>query len=370
MGECAGTMPPAVTVILSTHNNAGTVRAAWDSVREQSIEGRDIEVIIVDDASDDGTWQIIQDIHDADPTVGIAQLTVNSGSAAGPRNRALALATGEYVMFLDGDDVLRPGACAVLFGEATKCDPPADVCAGQLVRRRVSSGWEQPWQSWLFQRTRTVGSVEEETGLVYDSTATGKVFRRQFLQRHELAFHEGKRFEDNEFSARAYALAEGIRIVAAQVYSWLVYPPAERVTVTSDWRSERGFADRLTAGLVGVRVFEEQGKLRAADRLRFKLLTQDVWLPLNKAIAARDWEVLRQLRAVANAVLLDDARQAGGVPSRVVGQRRISLVVMLKFWALQREVFWLLRVARWLELRKRVVANRVKHSLLPRLRIV
>jgi glycosyltransferase involved in cell wall biosynthesis len=94
-----------VSVIIPTFNRAHQVRGAIESVLGQVGAG-EVEVIVADDGSTDGTRESIQDAFGGDPRVRYLHQT-NAGAAAA-RNAALALAAGEYIAFLDSDDAWKP----------------------------------------------------------------------------------------------------------------------------------------------------------------------------------------------------------------------------------------------------------------------
>jgi glycosyltransferase involved in cell wall biosynthesis len=99
---------PAFSVIIPTHNRCSLVERAIASVLASTM-ANDVEIIVVDDASTDGTMKTLQATHQQDPCVRILRSEVNLGPSVG-RNRGLAAATGELVLFLDSDDMLLPDA--------------------------------------------------------------------------------------------------------------------------------------------------------------------------------------------------------------------------------------------------------------------
>jgi glycosyltransferase involved in cell wall biosynthesis len=94
-------MQPLVSVILPVYNGEKYLAAALDSVFEQDYAP--VEVIVVDDGSTDGTAQIAQ----ARPEVRYSY-QANQG-CGGARNSGLAAASGDFIAFLDADDVWLPG---------------------------------------------------------------------------------------------------------------------------------------------------------------------------------------------------------------------------------------------------------------------
>jgi glycosyltransferase involved in cell wall biosynthesis len=96
---------PAVSVILPAYNAADTIAAAVGSVREQTFH--DWELIVVDDGSSDGTWDVVSSLTaDSDHEHAI-RLEQNQGLAAA-RNTAIARARGEWIALLDADDTWTP----------------------------------------------------------------------------------------------------------------------------------------------------------------------------------------------------------------------------------------------------------------------
>jgi glycosyltransferase involved in cell wall biosynthesis len=94
---------PAVTVVLPTRNRAAILRRAIDSALAQTY--RDLELIVVDDASTDATGETVRSVSDA--RIRYLRHDVNQGVAAA-RNTAIQMARGRYVAFLDDDDEWLP----------------------------------------------------------------------------------------------------------------------------------------------------------------------------------------------------------------------------------------------------------------------
>jgi glycosyltransferase involved in cell wall biosynthesis len=96
-------MEPLVSVIIPTYNRADYLKLALKSVLEQTY--KNIEVIVVDDGSMDNTAEVVADFND--PRIKYFYQK-NTGLPAATRNRGLREASGEYIAFLDSDDLWLP----------------------------------------------------------------------------------------------------------------------------------------------------------------------------------------------------------------------------------------------------------------------
>src|SRR3954470_3441068 len=94
-----------VSIIIPVYNREVLVR---DAIESALLEGRDVslEIVVVDDASTDGTWDSLRALDE--PRIRCVRAESNGGQSAA-RNRGLDIARGTYVKFLDSDDVLIPG---------------------------------------------------------------------------------------------------------------------------------------------------------------------------------------------------------------------------------------------------------------------
>lgn len=98
-------MTPLVSVVMPVHDAEPYLRESISSVLNQSITS--LELIVVDDASKDRSLSIIEEIASVDSRVVHIDIQDNVGAALS-RNRALAIARGHYVAFLDSDDYWEP----------------------------------------------------------------------------------------------------------------------------------------------------------------------------------------------------------------------------------------------------------------------
>ena len=102
-------MGEKVSVIIPVYNSEQYVKKTIDSVLKQREDGIEIETILIDDCSSDGSYRILEQYSHRD-SVKVYRTEKPSGSASKPRNIGLDNSTGEYVLFVDSDDALKPHA--------------------------------------------------------------------------------------------------------------------------------------------------------------------------------------------------------------------------------------------------------------------
>lgn len=96
---------PLVSIITPTFNSEAFISETIESVQGQTYSNW--EHIIVDDGSTDGTWDLLQNLAANDSRIKVFSLNTNSGSAVA-RNKAIDEAQGNYMTFIDSDDIWFP----------------------------------------------------------------------------------------------------------------------------------------------------------------------------------------------------------------------------------------------------------------------
>lgn len=187
-----------VSVITPVFNAGAGLARAFESVKQQSIGFENIEYILVDDCSDDGSAQRIDEYAALHPNVVALHMERNSGTAGAPRNRALNIASAPYIMFLDNDDILLPNACATLYAHITKED--ADIVSGDCTS--VLSATNK-------KATGKIQSIKHASPGIYafeqfDETLCKlfcynfwtKIYKKALISQYNIRFSEGLMWED------------------------------------------------------------------------------------------------------------------------------------------------------------------------------
>ena len=181
---------PRVAVVVPCHDYERYLRACVESVLDQP--GVDVRAIIVDDSSTDGSLAVARSLAD-DARVEVVAHAVNRGPVV-TFNDGLARADAEYLVRLDADDLLTPGALARAVA-VLEAEPTVGLVYGHPVhfvgdvppstsRSQVSSWTIWPGRAWLGQRCRLGCNCITSPEVVMRASVVHEVGG----QRHELPF--------------------------------------------------------------------------------------------------------------------------------------------------------------------------------------
>lgn len=311
---------PQVTVVVIGHDDAAHVT---DAVRSALGQGPAVrEVVAVDDCSTDGSGDLLDRLAEGEPRLRVIRLPVNSGGCGTPRNTGLSAATSPYVMFLDSDDVLPPGAVDALLTAATGAH--AQVAGGLCVRRELPSGHEVPWEPALYAAPAVLARPALRPRLVHDTLCVNKLYATAFLRAHGIRFPDGRfPYEDVVFTARVWAAAPRVALVPDPVYVWHVRRSARRLSISLDRAGVDNWRARTRACRTAHEILLGAGQKRLARRARAKFLDHDLRM-YARELPLHDEEYRRQWWAHTRAFLAEydaaDLARDPVAPGRLVGR--------------------------------------------------
>ncbi|MFD3550246.1 glycosyltransferase family 2 protein [Streptomyces sp. NPDC058655] len=261
------TNTPTVSVVIIAYNDAGLVGEAVSSALAQGPVVA--EVIAVDDASSDGTARVLDELAAVHPRLKVLHRAENSGGCGTPRNDGIALATAPYVLFLDSDDILPPGAAEALVRTAVRHGTAVTV--GSAVRRELPQHHDVPWMPGLHAPGDVIERPADRLGLVRDTLCVNKLYERSFLDEHGLRFPDGRFvYEDFVFTARVLAAAPRIAVTGDLVYVWHVRRSAARVSISLDRKDVGNWRSRIEAHRAASRILADASpELGRACQVKF-----------------------------------------------------------------------------------------------------
>lgn len=205
-----------ISVIIPAYNAQRYLRQALESVLSQC--GVEIEVVVVDDGSTDATPDIVAEYVSHD--IRVRLLRRENGGLGAARNSGVNASVGEWVTFLDSDDVLLPDALAALLSEigSTGCD----IVVGRIVRdMEMGAVCRQKGMVKVVDAGEAVAmTLYQNKGM--EPSACGKLYRRSIFETERFA--EGLWYEDLDFFYRAYFAAGRIVVTDVPVYFYRCNP--------------------------------------------------------------------------------------------------------------------------------------------------
>lgn len=201
----SGITTRTISILIPAYNAERELGATLGSVLQQ-MEPRHA-LVVVDDGSTDGTAALVEQVRQANPAADITLVRQPNQGVAAARNRLLAAAGGEYVLFVDADDLLLPGTLAALDAIIAEHQPDAIACdfnfwhpQNMRRNRRVSLGY--PAGALLRDREQIMRTyfADRHTYL------WAYVMRRELYARQpQPVFPAGRVYEDLSVLARLLA---------------------------------------------------------------------------------------------------------------------------------------------------------------------
>jgi CDP-glycerol glycerophosphotransferase len=217
----AGTRAPMLSLIIPVYNIQEYIAPCLDAIASQSFE--DVEIIVVDGGSRDETLDRLEKWNIDQP-----RLRIQAETEPGPgraRNRGASAATGEYVWFIDGDDLIAPGSLMLIADRLRTTQADVLLINHEVVHpgeaRRTASQDDQLLARSLHD-TFTIADQPSLLGLRLVSW--NKIIRREFLARTGTKFLERFPHEDVPVSCDLLLAADRLSVLAEVCYHQLDRP--------------------------------------------------------------------------------------------------------------------------------------------------
>lgn len=231
-----------ISIIVPAYNVENYIGRCLDSILDQTF--RDLEILITDDGSTDDTGKIIDRYAEKDPRIRV--IRQENRGLSGARNSALALATGDYIGFVDGDDYIAPDMYESMYREAESCGASLAVCAYRAFTDPAENtdGKDAALYSgkvYPMDRTEALEAFicDNRPFHIYYSVWS-KLFRKDIIE--GLSFPEGRNSEDILFSTKALIRSERTVFIDRPLYYYAAARPDSIMNVRLE---KRRFEDEI-----------------------------------------------------------------------------------------------------------------------------
>lgn len=212
-----------ISIVIPVYNSEDLISECLDSLVNQTMPKEDYEIICVDDKSTDSSLDILNQYKKKYENIVVIERTVNSGGPGAPRNDAIKIAKGEYILFVDSDDYLGNEALLRWYNFSKEND--SDITLGKL---KGINGRGVPKS--MFKETNP--DVDLVDSKIVFTLGPQKLFKASLLKENQIIFPTHiKAAEDQVFTMNAYLKAKKISVSADYDYYYLVKRDGEHMSV-------------------------------------------------------------------------------------------------------------------------------------------
>lgn len=204
-----------VSVIVPIHNVKKYIKQCIDSIVNQTL--KDIEIILVDDCSTDGTSAILDDYAKRDERIQVIHNSKKLG-AGGARNIGLRRSRGEYLSFLDSDDFFSKDLLEKIYFECKEAD--LDICIYDYAKfddlkqmEDVRFQLSQEDEYLVKNKVFSINTIGDRIVSLWTCALWSRMIRREFVLQSNLWFQEIHNANDVFFSYTSLACAKRVKYV-------------------------------------------------------------------------------------------------------------------------------------------------------------
>ncbi len=272
---------PKISVIIPIYNVEDYLEDTLHSLLNQSFI-ENMEILMIDDGSTDDSRYIIEK-YALDYDNFYAFHKKNEGLAI-TRNFGIAHANGEYISFLDSDDVISNNGYEKLYELAIKNN--SDLVTSRFTKFGRYNSWIDVLSKKAFGELNynvEFTSLKEMPQLLWDTISCNKLYKKEFLDKYNIRF-PNKRiiYEDIPFSLRAYILADKISVLHDIFYYWRVRK-SKKLSLTQQRSNIKNFDSRIEIIRSCIEILNEECvDVNLINLLYDKWLNHDLFLFFKK----------------------------------------------------------------------------------------
>lgn len=277
---------PKVSVIIPVYNTEKYVRQAVESIRRQTL--KDIEIIIVNDGSTDGSMTILEELAAQDERVKLFSQENQGQSIA--RNFALQKVGGKYLYFMDSDDYLENEALELCFEKAESNNLDFVLFDAEILNPQDTTAIDITYQRTQIMNEESIYTGNELLNLfirkyIFTPSPCLSFINTAFLRQQNLSFYPGIIHEDQLFTCKLYLNANKVMCIAKPFFKRR-FRSDSTMTNRFAWKNMRGYLT-VTAELLQYASKHPEYK-KLIDLFLSQMLDASVWqahvLPLKEKI--------------------------------------------------------------------------------------
>lgn len=270
-----------ISVIIPAFNCEKTIEGSVNSILSRKAVSANIEIIIVNDGSTDNTRNVLENLKDRHKEIQV--FTQENKGAGAARNLGIEKATGDYLWFIDGDDVVNQNSINVISFEISKYKPDILIFNYKLFDESKNSFIPNSKSDTSIYNSIPIGKafrINECPNLLEAiSYPWNKVYKTSFIKKSKLLFSETIVNNDIFFNVSSLSCAERIVKIDDALYTHFVNKIDGQLTQ---------IFDRRRLNLIGV-LKETESFLKSSTNISKDSFNKFQAFKLN----VLDWAVLR-----------------------------------------------------------------------------
>ncbi|MBQ8299715.1 MAG: glycosyltransferase [Clostridia bacterium] len=205
-----------ISVIVPIYNVEKYLPACIESIQNQSY--MNLEIILVDDGTPDNSGKIADEYAKKDGRIKVIHKP--NGGLSDARNVGMDAATGDYIMFIDSDDLMMPEACKVLEEKIEKEN--ADYVIGNYINCDEEGNlWEKPvFNNEKYKSFKLSIKDYEDSFFIMNSGVWNKIYDLNFIRSLNLKFEIGLPAEDAIFTTYCFMKSSKVYYIPNMVYCY------------------------------------------------------------------------------------------------------------------------------------------------------
>ena len=214
-----GKLNPKIYVIIPTYNAEKHFMKAFNSILNQSFGYENIELVIIDDNSNDSTKDILKDLSQKYDNINLILMEENSGSPSKGRNIGIKESSADYIMFLDQDDFYHEEICEKLYGAAREYE--ADIVNCRIIFYKDGKYIKEVNALDKKDKVLELNSIDDDPSFLVSTSIWNKIYKKSFILENEISFAVKELYEDTYFNVQAFIKAS--KIISLNDYYGIYY---------------------------------------------------------------------------------------------------------------------------------------------------
>ena len=240
-------MPYKVTIGIPVFRVENYIRRTMESALSQTYPN--IEFLVVDDASDDQSLNILESIRQTHPRGGAMRILTHSSNlgVSESRNEIIENATGDYLYFMDSDDVIDNDTISLLMHEIEAHQ--ADVAFGSYERIELSgerSLFQYP--RMFFEDADSFAEFAYQRYAGFQASACNYLVRLSLIRKNYLRFYKADFWEDMVFTLNLVTMANRAVLLPDITYTYL----CRENSLSNSWHQEKIDKDKIVQYFMAV----------------------------------------------------------------------------------------------------------------------